>query len=144
MVFASVMTGFTALLGGWDTALEVFITMVVIDIVTGSLKGFFAEKKFSSKRMRKGFVTKLGYFIVIIVCQALDSLLPDGMPLLRTMAIYFYIAVETTSLLENLAQLGVPIPRAILDRLDVFTGKGGNKAKMGSNGKFESDDKKNG
>ncbi|URJ76438.1 phage holin family protein (plasmid) [Bacillus velezensis] len=136
LIFVSTMTGFTALFGGWDTVLEVFMIFVVADMLTGVLKGI-AQKDFSSKRMRQGFITKVGYFIVIIVATQFDRLMPEGMPLSRTVAIWFYIFVEGSSIMENLAQMGVPIPQIIIDRLSALKGKGGNKAKVGKDGKFK-------
>ncbi|MED1125512.1 phage holin family protein [Bacillus atrophaeus] len=137
LIFVSTMTGFTALFGGWDTVLEVFMICVILDMITGVIKGI-AKKEFSSKRMRQGFVTKIGYFIVIILATQFDRLMPEGMPLLRTVAIWFYIFVEGSSIIENLAQMGVPIPQAIIDRLAALKGKGGEEAKLGKDGKFRS------
>lgn len=123
-VFTTSMTGITALLGGWDKALSVFVICVVIDMITGVMKGF-ALKEFSTKRMRQGFLTKVGYFIVIILATQFDKLMPDEMPILRTVAIYFYIYCDGLSVLENLGQMGVPIPKALIDRMSVFQEKGG-------------------
>lgn len=138
LLFTGGMTGLTALFGGWDTAFQVFITCVVLDMLTGIIKGIYT-KEFSSKRMRQGFATKFGYFIVIVLATQFDKLMPEDAPILRTIAVWFYIFVEGSSVLENLAQMGVPIPQAIIDRLAVFQGKGGNEAKLNKDGKFETD-----
>lgn len=137
MLFAGSMTGVTALFGGWDVAFQVFVICLVADMATGVLKGF-VQKDFSSKRMREGFVTKFGYIIVIVLATQFDRLLlPEEAPVLRTIAVFFYIFVEGSSVLENLAQMGVPIPQAIVDRLSVLKGKNG-AATLGSDGKFVS------
>lgn len=86
--------------------------------------------------MREGFATKVGYIITIILATALDRLLPDNLPILRTICLYFYIFVEGSSIVENLAQMGVPIPRALVDRLEVINGKGEGRAVRGENGSF--------
>lgn len=135
-VFATLMTGATALFGGWDTAFQVFITCVVLDMITGVLKGLY-QKDFSSKRARQGFATKFGYVIVIVLATQFDKLMPEDAPILRTIAVWFYIFVEGSSILENLAQMGVPVPQALIDRLAVLKGKnGGEEAKLGKDGKF--------
>jgi toxin secretion/phage lysis holin len=140
IIFAGGMTGVTALFGGWDVALQVFFICLVADMVTGVLKGFY-QKDFSSKRMREGFVTKFGYIIVIVLATQFDRLLlPEDAPVLRTIAIFFYIFVEGSSVLENLAQMKVPIPQAIVDRLSVLKGKDG-AATLGEDGKFVSREK---
>jgi toxin secretion/phage lysis holin len=135
IVFTGGMTGLTALFGGWDEAMEVFIWCVILDIVTGVIKGFVL-KEFSSRRMRKGFATKFGYFVVIALATQFDKLMPEDAPILRTIAVWFYIFVEGSSVLENLAQMGVPIPQQIVDRLAVFKDKGGEQATL-KDGKFE-------
>lgn len=139
IIFTGGMTGLTAIFGGWDTAFQVFIYCVVLDMITGVIKGF-VQKDFSSKRMRQGFATKFGYFIVIVLATQFDRLMPEDAPILRTIAVWFYIFVEGSSVLENLAQMGVPIPQAIIDRLSVFKGKGGGEAVLGKDGKFVSKD----
>lgn len=135
IIFTGGMTGITVLFGGWDKALEVFIWCVILDIVTGVTKGFVL-KEFSSRRMRKGFATKFGYFIVIALATQFDKLMPEDELILRTIAVWFYIFVEGSSVLENLAQMGVPIPQQIVDRLAVFKDKGGEQATI-QDGKFE-------
>ncbi|HHB2481321.1 TPA: holin family protein [Bacillus cereus] len=141
VIFAGGMTGLTALLGGWDKPLQVIVACVILDILTGMLKGW-RDKSFSSRRMREGFTTKIGYFIVIMLATMFDGLMPETAPLLRTVAVWFYIFVEGVSVLENLASLGVPIPQGIVDRLSQVKGKGGNRANF-KDGKFDSMDEKN-
>lgn len=134
-IFTAGATGVTAIFGGWDTVFQVFFTCVVLDMITGVAKGLY-QKDFSSRRMREGFVTKFGYFIVIVLATQFDRLMPEDMPLLRTIALWFYIFVEGSSIIENLAGMGVPIPQAIVDRLSAIRGKSGEEAKLGADGKF--------
>lgn len=126
LLFSGGMTGLTAIVGGWDTAFSVFFYCVLLDIVTGVINGI-KDKNFSSKRMREGFVTKVGYIVVIALATQIDRIMPDGLPVMRTLVLYFYVAVEGSSILENLAQIGVPIPQIVLDRLAILKGKGDSK-----------------
>ena len=119
LAFTGSMTWVTFMLGGWDDALKILFTCVVLDIASGIVKGIY-YKDFTSRRMRMGFSTKIGYFIVIALANMLDGALPDSEPILRTIAIWFYIYVEASSIIENMAQVGVPIPQAIKDRLGVM------------------------
>lgn len=135
VVFAFSMTVVTFLFGGWDKAFIAFCVCISLDVLTGVIKGLrFGE--FTSRRMREGFATKVGYIITIILATALDRLLPDELPILRTICLYFYIFVEGSSIVENLAQMGVPIPKALVDRLEVINGKGEGRAVRGENGSF--------
>ena len=117
--FTGSMTWLTFMLGGWDDALKILFTCVVLDIASGIVKGIY-YKDFTSRRMRMGFSTKIGYFIVIALANMLDGALPDSEPILRTIAIWFYIYVEASSIIENMAQVGVPVPKAVKDRLGVM------------------------
>lgn len=126
LLFSGSMTGLTAIVGGWDTAFSVFFYCVFLDIVTGVIKGI-KDKNFSSRRMREGFVSKAGYIIVIALATQIDKIMPDGLPVIRTLVLYFYVAVEGSSILENLAQIGVPIPQIVLDRLAILKGKSDGK-----------------
>jgi toxin secretion/phage lysis holin len=140
-IFAFAMTGFTFAFGGFDKAFIAFCSCLVLDTLTGITKGI-KSGEFSSRRMREGFATKVGYLIVIILATVLDRLMPDGAPILRTIALWFYIFVEGSSVIENLAQMGVPIPQAIVDRLAVIKGKSGGVAKLNKDGHFDEDIKK--
>lgn len=135
--FTVAMTGITWALGGWDTALKVLIGLALFDIFTGILKGFFVDKQFSSRRLRTGFGTKVGYLVVIALCNMLDMVFFADNPVLRTVAIWFYVYVEGSSTLENLANLGVPVPQFLVDRMEQINDKVGIRAKM-KDGKFVS------
>lgn len=123
--FTVAMTGVTWLLGGWDTALKVLLVFIVVDIGTGAVRGFVKDKNFSSRRLRKGFGTKIGYLIIILLCNLLDMVFFKENPILRTMAVYFYVYVEGSSILENLANLGVPVPQFLVDRMEQINSKVG-------------------
>lgn len=138
--FTVAMTGITWALGGWDTALKVLVGLALFDILTGMLKGFFVDKRFSSHRLRKGFGTKIGYLVVIAICNGLDMIFFPEAPILRTLSIYFYVYVEGSSTLENLANLGVPVPQFLVDRMEQINDKVGIRAKM-KDGKFVSSKK---
>ncbi len=113
---AIIGTGFTWLFGAWDLALEVLVLFMVLDYVTGLLRGY-VNKELSSDIGLKGIARKAVIFIVLIVAVALDRLLNTGNWLFRTLVCYFYIANEGLSLLENCGSLGLPIPAKILDAL---------------------------
>jgi toxin secretion/phage lysis holin len=133
--FTVAMTGATYWLGGWDTALKCLLIIIVMDIVTGMIKGFFFEKQFSSRRLRKGFGTKVLYLMVILLANLLDMVFFPDNPILRTSAIWFYIYVEGSSIIENLGNMGVPVPQFLVDRMEQINKKVGGRAKM-KDGKF--------
>ena len=109
-------TAFTWLFGAWDTPLGVLILFMVLDYVTGLVRGYI-NKELSSDIGLKGIARKAVIFVVLIVAVALDRLLNIGNWMFRSLVCYFYIANEGLSLLENCASLGLPIPDKILDAL---------------------------
>jgi len=109
-------TGFTWLLGAWDTAMIVLIAFMVIDYATGLIKGWYL-KELSSDVGLKGIARK--FLIVLVLCVAvlLDRLLNTGTWVFRTLACYFYIANEGISILENVIVLGLPVPDQLKNAL---------------------------
>ena len=65
----------------------------------------------------RGIARKALVFVVLIVAVLLDRLANTGTWVFRSLVCYFYIANEGISLLENCAELGVPIPDKIKEAL---------------------------
>ena len=84
-------TLFTWLFGAWDLALMVLVTFMVLDYLTGLIKGYLA-KKLSSNAGLKGIARKSIIFIVLFMAVMLDRLLNSGTWVFRTLVCYFYIA----------------------------------------------------
>lgn len=111
----------TWLLGGWDMALQVLILFVALDYFTG-LVAAWCEKKLDSSIGAKGIAKKILLFIPIAIACALDRAL--GQDILRSLAIWFYIANEGLSIVENLGRAGVPIPEPLKVALEQLKQKG--------------------
>ncbi|MDK0636882.1 phage holin family protein [Clostridium perfringens] len=106
----------TTLIGGWDLTLQVLLILMATDVVTGVIKGFY-KGAFTSKEFRQGLMSKAGFLIVIILCYQVDTLLGNAEPIIRTTCAIFYITIEGSSIIENLGEMGVPIPKALTKRL---------------------------
>lgn len=106
----------SALIGGWHMTIQILLILMCVDVCTGILKGIYSCN-FSSKQFRQGLVTKAGFMGVLIVCYQLDLLMGNAEPVIRTVCATFYIAVEGTSIIENLGAMGVPVPKFIAERL---------------------------
>ena len=121
-VVAVIATFFTYLFGGWDVALSILITFMILDYITGVIWAYI-QKNLNSEVGFKGLVKKCTILIVLIVGSMLDRLLNSGEWVFRTLVAYFYIANEGISLLENISNLGVPIPAKIKDALEQLNNK---------------------
>ena len=103
-------------LGGWDVALKLLVVLMVFDYVTGLL-GAIKNRAVNSEVMFWGGVRKGIIATVIAIAVLLDQMVGNASPILRTLAIYFYIAREAISITENLGILGLPLPPKIAEVL---------------------------
>ena len=116
-IVAIIATFFTYLFGSWDLALQVLIVFMVLDYVTGVLYAFISNQ-LNSEVGFKGLVKKLMILVVLIIGVMLDRILGTGTWAFRTLVAYFYIANEGISLLENVGNIGIPIPNKMRQALE--------------------------
>ncbi|HBK84440.1 MAG TPA: holin [Firmicutes bacterium] len=105
----------TSLLGGWDMALKVLVLFVVLDYITG-LVAAYCNQALNSKIGFRGIAKKIMLFVPVAVAYWLDMLLCQE--ILRNLAIFFYIANEGLSMIENLGRSGVPFPEQLKTALE--------------------------
>lgn len=94
--------------------LQLFLWVVVGDIVTGLCKGIFVKQTNSTKGLL-GIVKHM--LVVCLVIVAYPYLKIMNLETFATAFVWFYIAVYGISITENLGQLGVPIPNWVKERL---------------------------
>lgn len=112
---ASVGGLLVGLLGGWDVALKVLVIFVILDYITG-VTAAFVEKKLDSNVGFRGIAKKILLFVPVVVGYWLD--VAAGVQVFRSMAIFFYMANEGLSILENLGRAGVAIPASLKAALE--------------------------
>ena len=99
-----------------DNALiQVFIWLVLFDVFTGISKGL-AGKQGNSTKGLLGVVKHL--LVVLLVIVAYPYMKVMGMSLTANAFVIFYIAVYGISVTENLGQLGLPLPKFVIERLE--------------------------
>ena len=116
-LLAVVATFFTYVFGSWDLALQVLIVFMILDYGTGVLYAFL-NNQLNSEVGFKGLVKKMMILVVLIIGVMVDRILGNGNWVFRTLVAYFYIANEGISLLENVANIGIPIPNKIRNALE--------------------------
>jgi len=116
---------FTLILGTWTIAITIMCICMGVDILTGITvaKFFVASPKtesggYSSREVRKGLMRKGGMCLVVLVAHYVDLLI--GTQYIRDAVVVFTIFNEIMSILENVALMGVPIPKILLKGLDVL------------------------
>lgn len=108
--------------GGWSALLLILFAAVVIDFVTGWMAAA-AEGKLKSKISYRGAFKKVAVFLVVALAHMADTALGYG-HLLRDAAIWFYLANEALSIIENCGRLGLPVPSVLKKAVEVLKEKG--------------------
>lgn len=110
------------LLGGWDIALKCLVIVMIIDYITGVMSAFF-NKKVNSRIGLKGILKKVGYLCIVALSVILDTISGET-GVIRTLVIYFFVANDGISIIENIAKMGVPMPKKLIDVLEQLKKKG--------------------
>ena len=110
-VGAGLGTLLTWLFGGWEVGLQILIVCMILDYIMGLMCGY-KNKELNSKIGFNGLKRKFTILIILILAVLLDRLIGQEW-IFRSLVIYFYVAMEGLSILENAAKLGVPIPNKL-------------------------------
>lgn len=114
--------------GGADLMLCTFLTVLVIDTISGMIKSFH-NGTYESKLFRKGLWQKTGYMLAVILAVQLDRLIGNT-GALRSALLFCFIANEGTSIVENLGEMGVPIPPTIVNAIAVLRKRSDNSGQV--------------
>ena len=98
------------LIGGYDILIKTLLVMIVIDYITGIMKGY-KNKNINSNIAYRGLRKKVMVLFIVMAASQMDVIL-QGVGI-RTLVLIFYVATEFLSILENAAILGIPIPEKL-------------------------------
>ncbi|MGG0219230.1 phage holin family protein [Bacillus mycoides] len=116
-------------LGGWDATLRVLLIMAAIDYITGVIAaGYNGELK--SKVGFKGIAKKVVLFLLVGAATQADLAIGTNSAI-REATIFFFIGNELLSLLENAGRMGIPLPQALTNAVEVLGGKQKQEEKKG-------------
>ncbi|MRC17265.1 phage holin family protein [Bacillus cereus] len=116
-------------LGGWDTTLKVLVIMAAIDYITGVIAAGF-NGKLKSKIGFKGIAKKVVLFLLVAAATQADAIAGSNSAL-REATIFFFIGNELLSLLENAGRMGIPLPSALTNAVEILGGKQKQEEKKG-------------
>lgn len=108
---AGLGTFLTFIFGDWDVALQCLVIAVALDYISGVIKAF-VNKELSSKIGLKGLLKKVGVFVIVALAVLIDKITGES-GAVRTLVIYYFVANEGLSIVENLSEAGLPIPDVI-------------------------------
>lgn len=112
------------LFGGWSVLLQILLTFVVIDYVSGLLASG-VEGKLNSKIGFKGIAKKLMIFCLVAIGHLIDEAV--GKEMIQNAVIFFYLGNELLSIVENAGRTGLPVPEQIQSAVQILKGKGEDK-----------------
>ena len=104
--------------GGLDIALQCLLIAIVIDYLSGLIKAF-TTKTLDSKIGFKGILKKVGILCIVALAVVVDRITGES-GAIRTLVIYYFVANEGLSVLENLSIAGLPIPASIKKALQAL------------------------
>lgn len=120
--------------------LIVLVIMMVIDYITG-IAAAWVKRELSSRTGIVGIVKKIGYLCAIAVAVVVDYIIAqavitakpelEGLNIFGLLVTIWLVLNECISILENLSEIGVPLPaflKAIVRRLKKTTEEKGNDA----------------
>ena len=108
-------------IGPMNGVLIALCIMMVLDYVTGFVNAIITHT-LSSEIGFKGLARKVFILILVGVGHLLDTYVL-GTSALRQMVIFWFIANEGLSIIENAAAIGLPVPEKLKQALSQIGGK---------------------
>lgn len=121
-VTSVLLTTIIYLLGGMDIALKSLIIIIMIDYITGIASAIY-NKKLSSKIGFKGIIKKFSYLCIVALSVVIDNLIGQN-GVIRTLVIYFFVANDGLSIIENMAEMDIKLPKKLVDSLEQIKERG--------------------
>lgn len=114
--------------GGWSEGLTTLLILMIVDYLSGLVVAglFQASPKtetggLGSRAGWKGLARKVATLLIVMVAYRIDVAL--GINYLMNAAVIGFILNELISLVENAGLMGIPMPKAITEAIDVLTTK---------------------
>ena len=120
LAFAGICSGISYIFGGIDGLMSVLLIMIVIDYLTGISAAIY-RRELCSRTGFNGILRKAAILCIVACSHALGQAM--DIPEIRSAVIGFYIANEGISIMENAADLGVPMPDKLVFILKKFKEK---------------------
>ena len=124
---ACVGAAITSLVGGWNGAMTTLVILMFIDYVTGIIVAgvFHNSPKCSGGALSsavgfKGICRKFVILLIVVVACRVDLLLDTN--IIRDATCIGFCANELVSITENAGLMGIPLPRKLVEAIEVLRG----------------------
>ena len=115
-IFSGIATALIFVFGQIDIALIVLLIAIALDYFTGIAKAYITGE-LNSHAGLKGIVKKIGYLALVAVAVIIDRVTGQT-GAIRTLVMYYFVANECLSIIENCGKMGLPIPKVLVDKLE--------------------------
>lgn len=102
--------------GGFDGLMYTLLAFVIIDYFTG-LTVAIINHNVNSEVGYRGIFKKVMIFLLVGIANLIDVQVLKQGAAFRDATIFFYVANEGISIIENSANLGLPVPKKLIDIL---------------------------
>jgi len=110
-IVSLIVSSIVWLLGGIDISLQCLLIAIVLDYISGIIKAY-NTKTLSSRIGFRGLVKKIGILVLVMVSVLVDKVTGDT-GAVRTLVVFYFVANEGLSIIENLSIAGIPIPKSL-------------------------------
>ena len=124
---ACVGAAIASLFGGWTGAMTTLVILMLIDYITGIIVAgvFHASPKSSGGALSsavgfKGICRKFVILLIVVVACRVDLLLDTN--IIRDATCIGFCANELVSITENAGLMGIPLPRKLVEAIEVLRG----------------------
>lgn len=124
---ACVGAAIASLLGGWTGAMTTLVILMLIDYVTGVIVAgvFHNSPKCSGGALSsavgfKGICRKFVILLIVVVACRVDLLLDTN--IIRDATCIGFCVNELVSITENAGLMGIPLPRKLVEAIEVLRG----------------------
>ncbi|XID95526.1 holin family protein [Paenibacillaceae bacterium WGS1546] len=111
--------------GVWNEALTFLLVLMAVDYFTGVAAALKEGSGLNSNIGFWGLFKKGLILLVMMITHRLDVML--GADLIMGSAVFFYIANELLSIIENYGRLGLPLPERLKNIVTVLRNRAGEK-----------------
>ena len=124
---ACVGAAIASLFGGWNGAMTTLVILMFIDYVTGIIVAgvFHNSPKCSGGALSsavgfKGICRKFVILLIVVVACRVDLLMETN--IIRDATCIGFCANELVSITENAGLMGIPLPRKLVEAIEVLRG----------------------
>ncbi|MEK3950985.1 phage holin family protein [Paenibacillus sp. FSL H7-0703] len=106
------------LFGGWSVMIHLLFMFVIADWLTGWIAAWI-RGELRSRIGYHGIARKVVIFLIVVVAHFIDVAL-GNLHYFQDAVIFFYLANELLSIIENVGRMGVPMPDVLRNAVKIF------------------------